>query len=97
MRAMMWVECRDWICSDEFEVNIPNINELIEDLTAPNYSEFPKYKIEAKAEIKKRTGRSTDFADALCMTFAPSKMTLMQASTNGGRIEYDKAFYSHYE
>lgn len=97
MRAMMWVELRDWLCSDEFQVNIPNINELIEDLTAPSYWEAPKYKIEAKADIKKRTGRSTDFADALALTFAPSKMTLMQASTNGGQIEYDTGFYSHYE
>ncbi len=97
MRAMMWVELRDWICSDEFQVSIPNINELIEDLTAPNYWEVPKYKIEGKAEIKKRTGRSTDFADALALTFAPSKMALMQASSNGGKIEYDAGFYGHYE
>lgn len=97
MRAMMWVELRDWICCDEFQVSIPNINELIEDLTAPNYWEVPKYKIEGKAEIKKRTGRSTDFADALALTFAPSKMALMQASSNGGKIEYDAGFYGHYE
>ncbi|MNV40958.1 Terminase-like family protein [compost metagenome] len=97
MRALMWVECRDWICSDEFQVCIPNINELIEDLTAPNYWEVPKYKIEAKADIKKRTGRSTDFADALCLTFAPSKIALMQASSNGGKIEYDQGYYSQFE
>jgi len=97
MRALMWVECRDWLCNEEVSVSIPNNNLLIEDLTAPNYWELPKYKIEKKEDIKKRTGRSTDFADALCLTFAPSKMTLMQASTNGGQIEYDTGFYSHYE
>ncbi len=97
MRALMWVECRDWICNEEYPVSILNNNLLIEDLTAPNYWEIPKYKIETKDDIKKRTGRSTDFADALCLTFAPSKMMLMQSSSNGGKIDYDPGFYGHYE
>jgi hypothetical protein len=97
MRALMWVELRNWICDEERSVNLPNINELIEDMTAPNYWEIPKYKIESKEDIKKRTGRSTDFADALCLTFAPSKIALTQASANGGKVEYDEGFYSHYE
>lgn len=97
MRALMWVELRDWICNEELPVSIPNNNLLIEDLTAPNYWEVPKYKIEKKEDIKARTGRSTDFADALCLTFAPSQMTLMQASHNGGRVDYDAAYYSQYE
>lgn len=94
MRSMMWVECKDWLCSEEFLVNIPNIPELIEDLSAPKYWETEKYKIEKKEDIKKRTGRSTDFADALGLTFVPSKLMLGSKFGFGKPIEYN---YRHYE
>jgi len=69
LRAELWDKTKDWFTQ---EVQIPNDDSLIADLTAPRYSfnSSGKMLVESKAETKKRLGRSTDFADSLVLTFA---------------------------
>jgi phage terminase large subunit len=51
---------------------LPNLPELIGELTTPTYTvrEDGKFQIEAKEQVKERLGRSPDLADALALTFA---------------------------
>jgi phage terminase large subunit len=69
LRAELWDRTKQWFNE---EVQIPNDDSLIADLTAPRYSfnSSGKMIVESKAETKKRLGRSTDFADSLVLTFA---------------------------
>jgi len=69
LRAELWDLTKQWFAE---EVQIPNDDSLIADLTAPRYSfnSSGKMIVESKAETKKRLGRSTDFADSLVLTFA---------------------------
>jgi len=71
LRAELWDLTKQWFAE---EVQIPNDDSLIADLTAPRYSfnSSGKMIVESKAETKKRLGRSTDFADSLVLTFASS-------------------------
>jgi phage terminase large subunit len=71
LRAELWDLTKSWFTE---EVQIPNEDSLIADLTAPRYSfnSSGKMIVESKAETKKRLGRSTDFADSLVLTFASS-------------------------
>jgi phage terminase large subunit len=71
LRAELWDLTKQWFTE---EVQIPNDDSLIADLTAPRYSfnSSGKMIVESKAETKKRLGRSTDFADSLVLTFASS-------------------------
>lgn len=50
---------------------LPNIPELLRELTAPTYTlQNGKLRVEDKDQIKKRLGFSPDLADALALTFA---------------------------
>jgi len=71
LRAELWDLTKQWFNE---EVQIPNDDSLIADLTAPRYSfnSSGKMLVESKTETKKRLGRSTDFADSLVLTFASS-------------------------
>ena len=71
LRAELWDLTKSWFTE---EVQIPNDDSLIADLTAPRYTfnSSGKMIVESKAETKKRLGRSTDFADSLVLTFASS-------------------------
>jgi phage terminase large subunit len=82
-RAEMWFEMADWIKS---RGSLPNIPELIPELTQPQYYFAPngKLMLESKDQIKKRLQRSPDLADALALTFAwPDQPGL--TSANRGR------------
>ena len=70
-RAEMWDRVHLWLTS-ELPVSLVDCDGLCEDLTAPNkkYDSLGRLLIEAKEDIKKRLGRSTDVADALALTFA---------------------------
>lgn len=71
LRDQLWWEMRDWIHSEN--VGIINNPKLIEELATPTYQDGTgKIKVEDKKSIKKRLGRSPDFADALALTFAVS-------------------------
>lgn len=68
-RTEIWWEMREWIRDSG---QIPNIQELITDLTVPTYSVTAngRLALEKKDEIKKRLNRSPDYGDALALTFA---------------------------
>lgn len=61
-RDELWFGMRDWLK----EGKLPNDLELIADLTAPRYKldERGRYKVEKKAETKKRLKRSPDRGDS---------------------------------
>lgn len=69
MRAQMWHRMAEWIRAGGA---IPNMPELIAELTTPTYDfdEHGKLRVEKKEEVKKRCQVSPDLADALCLTFA---------------------------
>ena len=78
-RAEMWFEMTDWIKGGGA---LPNIPELVAELTTPTYFfKGDKMQIEAKEQVKERLGRSPDIADALALTFAyPVEASLYRRS-----------------
>jgi hypothetical protein len=68
-RSEMWFLMREWVRSGG---QIPNIPDLVTELSAPTYSfnTTGKIQLEKKEQIKERVGRSPDLADALALTFA---------------------------
>jgi phage terminase large subunit len=68
LRAEMWMKMADWVKAGG---SLPNIPELIAELTSPTYYfHNGKFQIESKDQVKKRLGRSPDLADALALTFS---------------------------
>ncbi len=68
-RAEMWDHLRQWLTE---EVELPNNGMLYDELCTvrKKYDALGRLLLEEKEEIKKRIGRSTDWADALALTFA---------------------------
>ena len=67
-RAEMWFAMAEWIKRGG---SLPENADLIRELTAPTYYfQNGKFQIEPKEQIKARLGASTDYADALALTFA---------------------------
>lgn len=67
-RAEMWVQMTDALKKG---VALPNIAELVAELTTPTYTFVNgQFLLEDKAQIKVRLGRSPDLADALALTWA---------------------------
>lgn len=68
-RDEMWWGLNEWFKEDGGA--IPDITELIAELTAPTYKfTGDKFRLERKEEMKKRGLPSPDLADALALTFA---------------------------
>lgn len=66
-RAEMWFAMAEWVKDGGW---LPNIPELIGELTTPTYLFLNgKFQIEPKEQVKERLGRSPDLADALALTF----------------------------
>lgn len=81
LRDELWWNARDWF--KRLDVRIPDDPKLIAELTQPTYeiTSGGKVKVESKAEMKKRTAKSTnslgkspDLADAFCLTFGPGAL-----------------------
>lgn len=75
LRAQIYGRLRDWLST----ADLPSDDkELAEDLSAINYYFNNKLQIvlEAKKDMKKRTKRSPDRADALALTFAQEVYTV---------------------
>lgn len=70
-RAEMWGEANEWLKS-ELPVQLPNDDELFDDLCAVNkkYDHKGRLLLEDKEDVKKEIGRSPDKADAFVLTFA---------------------------
>lgn len=70
LRDQLWWSVKEWFETEA--VSIPNNYGLIKEVKAPSYGydASGKVKIEGKIELRKRLKASTDYADALCLTFA---------------------------
>jgi hypothetical protein len=70
LRDELWWKCREWFQSKD--CSIPNDERLIAQLTGPTYDFHSNGKIvvESKKDMKERSLKSPDLADALCLTFA---------------------------
>jgi hypothetical protein len=69
-RSAMWWMMREML-DPAFDpmLAIPPDDDLLGELTAPKWTEVGgKIQVEAKEDVKKRIGRSTDRADAVCQT-----------------------------
>ncbi len=68
-RDEMWGRMKEWLKAG---AEIPDDNELVDDLTGPEYGYTPKLQIqlESKRDMKKRGLASPDIADALALTFS---------------------------
>ena len=68
-RAEMWGEMRNWL---KMGAEIPDDKELIQDLTAPEYTytNTQRLQLERKVDMKKRGLSSPDIGDALALTFS---------------------------
>jgi hypothetical protein len=67
LRDELWFGLRDWLRKGG---TLPKLDKLTQDLSAPQYA-FAKNgacKVEPKEDIKKRTGRSPDYAEALMLS-----------------------------
>lgn len=70
-RTEMWDGCRHWLETGGVLPYLPNLRQ---ELSTPEYSfdANNRMKLQPKKEIKEKTGKSPDIADALCLTFAYS-------------------------
>lgn len=97
-RAEMWFNMRDWVRRGGA---LPNIAEMVKELTAPTYTfNNGRFQLEPKEQIKKRLGFSPDYADALALTFALADMPAsnsLQAMLNKSKhvSDYDPFSSSH--
>lgn len=67
-RSEMHFELAQWVKNGGA---LPNVPELVAELTTPTYwIHEGKLRLEEKAQIKVRLGRSPNYADALALTFA---------------------------
>lgn len=84
VRAEMWGQMRDWLRG---EVELPKNQELIDELTQPEYGFNAKMQIqlESKDDMKKRGLSSPDIADSLALTFF-SNYRMGNSSFSGRRV-----------
>lgn len=92
MRDALWLSMRRWLTAlDRGGAGgaIPRDLALIADITAPRvgYDASNRWKVEAKFDVRRRLGRSTDCADALALAVfdAPDETT-----TNAGLVLADE-------
>lgn len=94
-RAECWWLMADWVKRGGC---LPNVAELIAELTTPTYTFIHgKFQIEPKDQIKKRLGRSPNYADALSETFALPEMPsakMAGAVGSGRQVTWDYNPYS---
>lgn len=68
VRDELWLNGADWVKKGGV---LPNIPEMVRELTEPTYSFIGgKFVVEPKELVKERLGQSPDYADALFQTFA---------------------------
>lgn len=95
-RTEMYAKCREWL---KLGGALPGNTELAAELAQPRYSydAANRMKLEAKADIKKRLGKSPDLADALVLTFAePVQKRAAYAAGRGGK-EFAKTEYEFWD
>lgn len=94
-RAECWGEMKKWL--EEKPVEIPNLDALRRDLTAPQYGYDSKtrIKLESKEDMKKRGMSSPDGGDVLAMTFAEPVTPLLYSGHQSVKVitDYDELSY----
>lgn len=90
-RAEMWLNMAEWVRRGGI---LPNLPELIGELTVPTYTFVNgQFLLEDKDIIKERLGRSPDLADALALTFAipelPSREGFPLGYEHAGHIQHE--------
>lgn len=90
-RAEMWMKMAEWVKGGGA---LPNIPELVGELTAPTYSfSNGKFILEDKDLIKKRIGKSPDLGDGLALTFAlpdmPKEASIKNQYNPKIKVDYD--------
>ncbi len=90
-RAEMWGLVRDYLKAG---AELPQDNELLEELQAVEYGFSPKQQIqiEKKDDMKARGLSSPDVADALCLTFAEKIIKLEPVVDNSEEYYGDNAW-----
>ncbi len=86
-RAEMWGEMKEWLTAGGA---LPQEPALKADLCGVRYlfDAAGRLKLESKEDLKARTGRSPDLADALALTFA------LPVAKRSGRAEFARTEYS---
>jgi len=82
VRAAMWWNMRELLNPDNgYDISLPPDDQLTLDLVSPEYETLRNgvIKLESKANIRKKIGRSTDCGDAVCLAF-------WQESQGGGIV-----------
>ena len=96
-RDELWWKCREWFQGRNVIITPPETDDrndsqaiLVSELGVPRYAytSSGKIKIEAKEEMKKRIGKSPDYADAFVLTFAED-LTAAAFGSNNSR-NWDK-------
>jgi hypothetical protein len=86
VRAAAWWHMRELLDPSRpggSDIELPPDPFLIADLTTPTWTVAgQKYKVESKADIAKRLGRSTDEGDAVVMAFYPLRTETNAAPVN---------------
>jgi hypothetical protein len=92
-RAEMWGLVRDYLKAG---AELPQDNELLEELQAVEYGFSPKQQIqiEKKDDMKARGLSSPDVADALCLTFAEKIIKSEPVADNSEEYYGDNAWMS---
>lgn len=91
-RAEMWDRLRQWLAIG----CLPNSDQLMMDLTAPDYSYDAQNRLllESKEDMKKRGLASPDLGDALALTFAEDSLGRVHASPpNEGPVVLDTGYH----
>ena len=71
LRDQLWWSVREWLRVDTGAM-IPPEEELVEELACPSYGIINgKIRVTDKDSMREMLGRSPNYADALCLTFAP--------------------------
>lgn len=92
-RAEMWGEANEWL-KQELPVQIPNDDELLDDLCSVNkkYDNKGRLQLESKDDVKKRIGRSPDKADAFVLTFAEPVLDNGKVKMYGNYVTFEDLF-----
>lgn len=91
-RAEMWGLCRQWLLDEP--CSIPDSDELHSDLCGIKYKVDSNSRLvmESKEDMKRRGIRSSDTADALCLSFALPDSALRAKDTSEVATELNDTF-----
>lgn len=89
-RAEMWTRMKDWLEDPDELVQIPDIDALQGDLTAPMLKATltNDIQLESKEEMRNRGVRSPDLGDAIALTFASLQFIKNYVDKPKGKQEY---------